>query len=178
MQNYRREALNILLHVLLFYDLSMIWKMLRRINYSKLCFAQTLVFNCFVDTPPSGELPSRGGEIITNRCLSVNFPTFLLVDSHDRKGPNKHFWFLFICKLMGIKKHTTDLFNGKWFVSHCPSLKLSYNYHMASKQARLWIQCVFFIEQFLCMSCFFLCLTTTQVETQTTCEQLSQRMHS
>jgi hypothetical protein len=61
------------------------------VNYAS---SQTLVFNCFVDTPPSGELPSIGGEIITNRCLSVNFPTFLLVVSLDRKGPNKHFLVL------------------------------------------------------------------------------------
>jgi len=61
------------------------------VNYT---LSQTLVFNRFVDTPPSGELPSIGGEIITNRCLSVNFPTFLLVVSHDRKGPNKHFLVL------------------------------------------------------------------------------------
>jgi hypothetical protein len=104
------------------------------VNYT---LSQTLVFNRFVDTPPSGELPSIGGEIITNRCLSVNFLPFSWWFLMIERDPTNTFWFLFTSKLMGIKKHTPDLFNGKWFVSPCPSLKLSYNYHMASKQARL-----------------------------------------
>jgi hypothetical protein len=70
------------------------------VNYT---LSQTLVFNRFVDTPPSGELPSIGGEIITNRCLSVNFPTFLLVVSHDRKGPNKHFCSCSLANLWGSR---------------------------------------------------------------------------